>query len=350
MTRDHETADVRSRSLEQEILDARSSIFDEELFHELHREAQYLANQGVKCIDNVILLPLGKDEQLAITLEPSEKIDSAENLGSDISCRTTSLALKLLLSLAHLQKLHDRSQPPPPLRQEQRPRPAYPILKPVVEVLQHRSRMTSIWQMMAGLRACMVKAGLPFSIESSLSTSKGLSTVNIPKHHGPPRMHSIRALVADLTSNSLRLRILDQIAPISVQAHTTISPPDFGTTYYVLREFEPQAEEKISCSSQQDLELELFDLLKNAIKQYITETILAWNNAEVGIELITKYDSKRKSRDNLVVSINKHRLEISWSRSSGLGHQQQNSTWYADAKRDSEKATLREVLEALEEG
>ena len=349
MAMDHETTGVKNRSLEHDILEARSSIFDEELFHELHREAQYLANQGVKCIDKAILLPFGKDGQLAIALESPETLNAAEISDSDHSCNATSLTLRLLLALAHLQNLRERSQPPPPLRQGHRARPTHPILRPIIEILHHRSRMNSTWQLMTGLSACTAKAGLPLSLEVSASSSKESKAFDIPSHSDPTRMRSVWDLIANLTSNILRLRILHQDAPLSVQVHTSISPPNFGTTYYIFRGFEPSAEQKIFCSSQQDLELEMSDLLKNAIQQHIASAIPAWNDAEVGVQLITKYNSRSKSRDSLVVSINRHQLELTWSRSSDFGHQEQKWAWYADASRHSDKATLRNVLETLEE-
>jgi hypothetical protein len=57
-----------SASIENLILQARNSVYEEELFYELSREARQLANQGVRTIEDTIVLSLGDTTQILIDL------------------------------------------------------------------------------------------------------------------------------------------------------------------------------------------------------------------------------------------------------------------------------------------
>ena len=340
--------DREGGSLEREILDARNSIYDEELFHELHREAQHLANQGVVCVNSSINLPFGKDCQIEIALEPHGTSKPIETQNRNSIPDITYLVLRLLLSLAHLQNLHDRSQPPPPIRQGQGTRTVYPILKPVVELLIHRSHLASIHALLCSFRACMERAGLPFAIKRSTVSPDFDIGAGAPKHTAPARLQTTWELVARLTSNTIEIDLLDQVTPLKFSIQTAISSPNFGTTYKIFQGAESEADIVTSCSSPQDLEIELSDLLRKAIKRYIVGNIPTWRNAEVGIELLSKHDHSGKSRDNIIISMNRDHVGLAWGRNSDIGQQQFKWSWYASADHESEEQPLRKILEDLD--
>ncbi|KAL9125354.1 MAG: hypothetical protein Q9175_008090, partial [Cornicularia normoerica] len=114
-------------SVTQEILQARNSIFDEELHLELHREARNLVNQGVRCNGGRVLLPYEKDKQLEIDLVSLEDEDVEAPAGDGTIADAIVLSVRILLSHAHRQNLHRRSQIPPPLRETKPARPTYAL-------------------------------------------------------------------------------------------------------------------------------------------------------------------------------------------------------------------------------
>ena len=344
---DFDYGDGENTSLEQEILAARNSIYDEELFHELHREAQHLANQGVKCVNSAILLPFGKECQFELMLDAHGESELVETLDHDSSPDITILALRLLLSLAHQQNLHERAQIPPPVRQGQRTRTTYPILKPLVEFLNHRSHLASIDQLLCSFQGCMRKAGLPFEFRLSPFSCNLDATSDASSHSVPVRMLSTWALATSLTSNTIELNILDHADPLIIKLQTAISPPNFGTSYKILQGNEPSSDVIISCSSPQDLECEVSHLLEDATKQYIKANMATWHDAEIGVSLISRQNHDSKARETIFLSIAKDQLYSIWCTNDDLGQQQQKWSWYSDDDRDGETQPLHVVLEKL---
>lgn len=104
-------------SVEKEICSARDSIFDEELHHEIHREARNLVNQGVRCVDNSVLIPFETDKQIEIDLVPTKDSASEDIYNSSSVVANIAASLRILLSYAHRQSLRNRSEKPPPLRE-----------------------------------------------------------------------------------------------------------------------------------------------------------------------------------------------------------------------------------------
>ena len=139
-----------SQSIEAAILAARNSLYDEELHHELHREARTMLNRGVKCKSEVIVLPLKGDREVLIDLVPTtdftadvKNTDIANGVGrdevdaTDVKLATTiALSARMLLSRAHRQNLERRAKPPPPLTEKKLPRHIYSILRPILTELE----------------------------------------------------------------------------------------------------------------------------------------------------------------------------------------------------------------------
>ena len=120
----------------RQILQARDSIFDEELHLEIHREARNLLNQDVRCKGSKVLVPFEQDKQIELDLVDAEQKASEPQTGSHVAADSILIVLRLLLCQAHRQNLQNRSQVPPPLRGEgSRPRPVYSILKPIMATL-----------------------------------------------------------------------------------------------------------------------------------------------------------------------------------------------------------------------
>ena len=140
-----QNSEGESSATAKQILQARDSIFDEELQHEIHREARNLLSQDVRCKGSRVLIPFERDKQVEVDLVDVEEVSEDAHLESHIASDTMIIALRLLLSQAHRQNLRNRSQIPPPLRGEgTRPRPIYAILTPIVETLSQGQDPISI--------------------------------------------------------------------------------------------------------------------------------------------------------------------------------------------------------------
>ena len=339
----------QTTGLNHEILDARNSIYDEELFHELNREAQFLRNQDVRCMDNAILIPSDNNHHIEITLDRPADDPSLEKQGVDTSLETIYLAVRLLLSQAHLQNLHDRSQPPPPIREGQRPRPVYPILKPLVELFQHRAHVAAVQQFLSRYSSCFHKAGLTITAET---TSPGLpnqlSSATSSDSSLPQRIEAASTLIKAATTTTLTIHILEHSDPLSLDVHTSIAAPNFGSIYRIIRPASSSAHsDPITLSSLQDLELELQSIFVEAIKSHIPHTSPPWRDAEVGVQIVTRYHEQSKVRDSVTVLLESGALSLSLLRNTNLGDQRQTWGWFADTDRVSEALTLREVLTSV---
>ena len=191
----------KNQSIEKSILQARNDIFDEELFHELHREARSLTNWGVRYLGNKIILPMEDQKQIVIDLVDVDDTDEPDEQGtSDISfniAQVLAVAFRILLTHAHRESLNRRSQPQPPLTERRLQRPLYPILRPIMVHLQHRSAMTDLENLLSHLGTILKKANLSWTWDNSSSAQDTLKTLSpIPQ----PSQTFVDALLKSLNT------------------------------------------------------------------------------------------------------------------------------------------------------
>ncbi|KAL8947335.1 MAG: hypothetical protein Q9183_007800, partial [Haloplaca sp. 2 TL-2023] len=142
---DRAAAEDDSKSLTKSLGKARNSLFDEELYHELNREARNLVNQGVRCMEDSVRFPYKDGLQVFIDLVSVEEAEeSSQERDHDTVPDLTLAALRILLSHAHRQNRWRRSQPPPPITESAPPRPFYALLRPISELVQHDSVVKEI--------------------------------------------------------------------------------------------------------------------------------------------------------------------------------------------------------------
>lgn len=143
-------------SIATHLLQARDSVFDAELQLELHREARLLLSHGVRCEGSRVLVPYEGDKQIEIDLidaepDPGQPVHATpqgsqpHDTALQIVSHSVGLALRLLLSEAHRKTLRERSQIPAPLKGTAKPRPVYPLLKPIVDMLEARRDVMEVF-------------------------------------------------------------------------------------------------------------------------------------------------------------------------------------------------------------
>lgn len=224
-------------SVDKLLLQARNSIYDEELHHELHREARTLVNQGVRCIGDVIHLPYENDKQILLDLVSySDAVELSEEGAQDdsIVARAVALAARLLLSHAHRKNLRRRSQPPPPLTERRPSKPTYLILRLILSHLQHRSRIASMRDFLSGIRKSLAAAGLSFEYNEAASMSGDLPEIPaIVAKTGIPFAEVLGNSLSAPSQSRITLVLPSQSTNIVINVRTHLSAPHYGTDYPV---------------------------------------------------------------------------------------------------------------------
>ncbi|MCJ1355311.1 MAG: RNA polymerase II mediator complex subunit [Icmadophila ericetorum] len=165
-TKDQHSAE---KSVNREILQARNNIYDEELFHELNREARSFAGHDIRSSGGVIAIPMGNGQHIFVDMvseeEPMPDVEGSQNGVADIIV----IAFRILLSHAHRQTKNRRSNPPPPLTIQRPTRPLYPILWPILAFFQHHSAVENLRLFLGDLTTLLRKADVPLNVDASSS-------------------------------------------------------------------------------------------------------------------------------------------------------------------------------------
>lgn len=194
---------LRGTSVEKDILAARDSLFEEELFHELSREARVTASQGVESRQNAIHLPIHDGQRVLIDLvDPDAATRGSGKRGSDTLANAVAVALRIFLLHEHKQKFNRRSHAPRPISDKPRPNPEYLLLRPVLTFLQHTSEVRSIHTFLSSLMPALSFAGLSCNFtQDHLQTLNLGSTPNESTPNGSISASVIDALIAPLESS-----------------------------------------------------------------------------------------------------------------------------------------------------
>ncbi|KAI9833699.1 MAG: RNA polymerase II mediator complex subunit [Phylliscum demangeonii] len=176
--------------VEELILQARNSIYEEELYHELSREARTLTNQGVRTTESAIVLALPDQRRVVVDMVPLDATghtaitSSVGPEGAEGSKEVSAvaegigLALRLLLSHAHRQNHRRRAQLPPPMTDRKRPIPPYSMIRPILTQLFHRAAVDALRPWLHSLCRLMHRAGLPAQV--TLVAAASLSSTAPP--------------------------------------------------------------------------------------------------------------------------------------------------------------------------
>ncbi|KAF6235140.1 hypothetical protein HO173_006769 [Letharia columbiana] len=321
-------------SVTKEILRARNSIFDEELHHELHREARNLLNQGVRCSGGRVLIPYETDKQVEIDLVSLEDEDLEAPAGDSAIADAIALSLRVLLSQAHRQNLHRRSQIPPPLRENKPSRPTYALLKPVIEHLQHQFQVASLQDFLSGLHKSLSAASLPFSFNPPTPPHNFAALSTISDH---PNGSVAETLLQSLTSplhSTTTLHLPTSSTTAVIDIHTTLLPPHHSTTYTLtIRASSPSTTLAALPTSTHLTTLSavtehIIHILTLSILQHTVSMFPTWH-APSTIHGSTLSRTKEKSHlaEKASISLTGDGLSLKWWR--GAGGDWRVVSWYA---------------------
>lgn len=344
-------------SVEVEILNARNSIFDEELHHEIHREARNLVNQGVRCVGTRILIPFELNKQLEIDLvstEDNSPDNTAEhNIGSGRIVQNAILVLRILLSDAHRQNLRSRSKKPPALRESKPPRQLYPILKPIVEYLQHRSHVRTLRDFLAKVRATIEKAGLSIVIGMTESTYDIASISNTATKSGDSKAEAlVKHLTAPLNS-TITIDIIDDSTVVNFDVQTTLAIPEATTFNVVNKEVPPlspisQLPQSTQYTTLADVENTITQLTTLSLLYHIISKFGDWRTFSPHGTSIMRTRPGTRDREIVSLMLGKGQLSMTWQRSGSL-NDQGLWTWEAEeVEGTGETRSLIDVFQQLQ--
>lgn len=323
------------------LLQARNGIYDEELYHELHREARNLSNQGVRSIDGKVSIPYEDDKLIEIDLMPSTQ-DGDLQPENDI-CTGIAISLRVLLSHAHRQNLRRRVQPPPPIREGKTPRPTYAILIPVLEHVQHDLQLKSITHLLHNLRDLCLKVGFHWRFHQAINVY-GLQDLDVEGIHDDS--HATEILINKLTKprhSSIVVGLPTGLTEIKVEIQTSLQSHICGTAYQCT--IISSAPDSFIARMQAVIQFTCFDALEDHIlhllKLDIVGLLASQPSAEQGWTIISPHDGQlsrvhrnSEQSDKIWISVQKNFIRLHWKRNQRKRNDEGTVRW------DSAAATV----------
>ncbi|KAL4799185.1 subunit 17 of mediator complex-domain-containing protein [Aspergillus venezuelensis] len=217
-------------SIESRILQARDTVFEEELFYEVMREARVMGNQGVTTRQNLVRVPVSEEQEILLDLvdwDEDHSPEAASSTEEDVFADAISLSIRILLIYAHRQNLRRRTQPPPPLAPKRRPTPEYHILRPIMAYLQHKSHLKWLESFIGDLRHVLRSAGIKCDIKPTPFSSIG----TLQPNNLVARVEALtRVFLAPLESTFSGSLITPE-SSFKIRIRTNPVAPPFGTVY-----------------------------------------------------------------------------------------------------------------------
>ncbi|KAK1971978.1 RNA polymerase II mediator complex component SRB4 [Colletotrichum sublineola] len=175
-----------SALLPDHVLEARNTIFAQELWHELHREAHSLASYGVRANNETINFNPVSGPSLTLELETLD--DGAPAVGEstdNVLAEATHLSLHILLSHAHRLNELQRLRPAPPHQRRNQAQNQYHLLRPIIAKILHDRSVEQVTRFAGDLTRVLRRAGVhaasftlntpPFPTADLKNTSRGAS-------------------------------------------------------------------------------------------------------------------------------------------------------------------------------
>lgn len=220
-------------SLESRVLEARNTIFSQELWHELTREARTLAAYDVRLEGSRLEYKVDKASSVTLELLPLASCPEADDaLPENSAAEAISASLHMLLSYAHRCNELTRTRPMPPHVPRSPGQQTYALLRPII------ARMTSL----RSTRACARRVGrlaqalraAGFASSFTLRTPDVLSATTDPGAAAPNQPPAAHTLVRNMLQPLEFAVDLDLLpgASLTIRGRTILFPVT-ATLYHV---------------------------------------------------------------------------------------------------------------------
>jgi mediator of RNA polymerase II transcription subunit 17 len=159
---------------------ARDSLFEEELYHEMIIETRNLAPHAVEARNGMIHFnssPRTTDvnsEEIVVDLisQYSDEHETSVKESND-RAQSIALALRLLLSNFHQQRLKRRTNRPLPMTLKPRPEPNPLIIMPLLTSIRHQYAVKEVEDVLQSFSVVLQNAGFPSKLQRTTSTRDG---------------------------------------------------------------------------------------------------------------------------------------------------------------------------------
>jgi mediator of RNA polymerase II transcription subunit 17 len=218
-------------TIEDRILQARDTVYEDELFHELVREARAIASFGVTTRQNLIQIPASDNLEILLDLVDTDENTSEPEHG--ISQQGTSIAeglahtIRILLAYAHRQNLRRRTQLPLPLTPKTRPVPEHQLIRPALAYIKHMSQVRWLQSLLEDLFGVLQSAGVKPPAYTARIFSTGMQSHSSPT----PAVENLVGQFLTPLLSTFNGKILTPRGSFSIAIHTNLSSPPFGTTF-----------------------------------------------------------------------------------------------------------------------
>ena len=223
--RDDAASSEGHNEIQRLLLQARDSLFDEEVYHEVCREARTLTSYGVETKSEGVVFEIESGRQILINLVDTKRGNYESNqrhtMADDLEAEELGLLLRLLLSHAHSDNLQRRSQPPPPMTLRPRTMPEYYLVRPLLCHSHHQAALQSIQSLLSGSSALFHTSKVPFTNQASCYS-------HLSKH-SPSNTHPwLSGLISEPLVTTISLT-LPTFQKLNLRLKTQAAPPTFGT-------------------------------------------------------------------------------------------------------------------------
>ena len=213
-----EVKPATSSKLEDDLLQAREALFQEELFNEASKEARLLSNMGVKTRSSSIEVLVSGQCSVAVSYTKQTFEQTQESQADNEFAKFVGSALRLMLSAEHQQKHAQRAEhKPPPISQNPQPAPEYAVLRPVISLLRHHSEVVPLLEILEDYKKSLQLARLQLSIEHQ------------PERGSESRLSPLQELRRVVSSRTLISLPSEESLSIKVETH--LAAPRFGTQF-----------------------------------------------------------------------------------------------------------------------
>lgn len=301
--------------LDREVRHAQETLFLDELWDEVSREARLLVNFGVAVRSDSVKFAInpdsGSDETIEVELlySAQKQIDVSDMSDADQAddelAQFARNSLSLLLLAEHEKRHRARSsQAPAPLTLQPRVSSEAAILRPLMTKLRHSMEVHEISQVAASLRAVLSKADLTSQHNEDFTSS--VSQENVLT------VETLRR-----ACNTIELINLPTGAHLVLQIDSFLGSPQFGTQFSMTMSHAGETKPVLSPTSKVAiLKSSLFEVVCTDIAQRITQTGLdgvTWHTDAIDPIRMVLY-KKEVALAKLEVSITSTQLKAKFRR------------------------------------
>ncbi|KAK4181383.1 putative mediator of RNA polymerase II transcription subunit 17 [Triangularia setosa] len=149
-------------TLVDRVKDARNTIFAQELWHEINREARTLGGRNVRMSRSSVTYAVSPTRTISIQLVSLEEENAGTSSSRPDDHFAESLSLALSLQLSHAHKLNERRRAERNVIQTSPP--VYPLLTPIVSWFEHEKNIGEFVRHFLAYSKVLRSAGLPASV------------------------------------------------------------------------------------------------------------------------------------------------------------------------------------------